>query len=125
MNNRELADRIGNMDEHLVRQAAKLPNYGAKQRKKWAVRIVSCAAALVLMAGSFTAGAVVFARETEAEPEMVTLEEIGLTLLLPDAWQGNYFVEVGEMEGGYLYTFYDNTIHGQGGNGQMAAHCFL
>lgn len=115
MNNRELADRIGNMDEHLVRQAAKLPNYGAKQRKKWAVRIVSCAAALVLMAGSFTAGAVVFARETEAEPEMVTLEEIGLTLLLPDAWQGNYFVEVGEMEGGYLYTFYDNTIHGQGG----------
>lgn len=115
MNSRELADRIGNMDEHLVQQAEKLPNYGARHRRKWAVRAASCAAALVLALGSFTAGAVVFAKEVAVEPEMVTLEEIGLTLLLPDEWKGNYSVEVGEMEGGYLYTFYDSTIHGQGG----------
>lgn len=115
MNSRELADRIGNMDEHLVQQAEKLPNYGARHRRKWAVRAASCVAALVLALGSFTAGAVVFAKEVVVEPEMVTLEEIGLTLLLPDEWKGNYSVEVGEMEGGYLYTFYDSTIHGQGG----------
>lgn len=115
MNNRELADRIGNMDEHLVQQAEKLPNYGARHRRKWAVRAASCVAALVLALCSFTAGAAVFAKEVVVEPEMVTLEEIGLTLLLPDEWKGNYSVEVGEMEGGYLYTFYDSTIHGQGG----------
>lgn len=115
MNSRELADRIGNMDEHLVQQAEKLPNYGARHRKRWAVRAASCVAALVLALGSFTAGAVAFAKEVVVEPEMVTLEEIGLTLLLPDEWKGNYSVEVGEMEGGYLYTFYDSTIHGQGG----------
>lgn len=115
MNSRELADRIGNMDEHLVQQAEKLPNYGARHRRRWAVRAASCVAALVLALGSFTAGAVAFAKEVVVEPEMVTLEEIGLTLLLPDEWKGNYSVEVGEMEGGYLYTFYDSTIHGQGG----------
>ena len=115
MRSRELADRIGNMDGDLVQQAERLPNYGARHRKKWAARIASCAAALALAVGSFTAGAVVFAKEVTVGPEMVTLEEIGLTLLLPDTWRGNYSVGVGEMDGGYLYTFYDNTIHGQGG----------
>ncbi len=115
MNGRELADRIGNMDGYLIQQAENLPDYGARHRKKWAVRIASGVAVLALAVGSFTAGAVVFAKEAVVEQEMVTLEEIGLTLLLPDTWKGNYSVEVGEMEGGYLYTFYDNTIHGQGG----------
>ncbi len=115
MNGRELAERIGNIDGYMVQQAERLPDYGARRRRKWAMGIASCAAVFVLAVGSFTAGAVVFAKEMSAEPEMVTLEEIGLTLLLPDTWKENYSVEVGEMEGGYLYTFYDNTIHGQGG----------
>lgn len=124
MNGRELADRIGNIDGYMVQQAERLPDYGARRRRKWAMGIASCAAVFVLAVGSFTAGAVVFAKEMSAEPEMVTLEEIGLTLLLPDTWKENYSVEVGEMEGGYLYTFYDNTIHGQGENGRKAARYF-
>lgn len=117
MNSRKLADRIGNIDERLVQQAQNLPNYGAMRRNRVIKRLIMCAAALVLMVCSFAAGTAVSAKENIAEStqETVFLEEIGLTLILPEAWKDNYAVEVGEMEGGYLYTFYDNTIHGQDG----------
>lgn len=121
MNSRKLADRIGNMDERLVQQAQNLPNYGARRRNRVIKRIVACAAMLVLMACSFAAGTAVSAKETVVEPvrnpaqETVFLEEIGLTLILPDKWKDGYAVEASKMEGGYIYTFYDSTIHGQGG----------
>lgn len=121
MNSRKLADRIGNIDERLVQQAQNLPNYGARRRNRVIKRIAACAATLVLMVCSFAAGMAVSANEPVVEPsqdsaqETVFLEEIGLTLILPDEWKDNYAVEVGEMEGGYIYTFYDSTIHRQGG----------
>lgn len=115
MNSRKFADRIGNIDDRLVQQAERLPDYRAQRRRKNFMRLVSWAATLVLMVCSFVTGATVFARETIVGQEMVTLEEIGLTLILPDQWKGNYIVEIGEMDGGYLYTFYDSRIHGQGG----------
>lgn len=115
MNSRKLADRIGNIDERLVAQAENLPNYSTRHRRNVFYRLMACAAAIVLMLGSFAAGATVFAKETIVTQESVSLEEIGLTLLLPEEWRGNYSVEVGEMDGGYLYTFYDKKIHGQVG----------
>ena len=121
MNSRKLADRIGNIDERLVQQAQNLPNYGKRRRNRVIKRIATCAATLVLMVCSFAAGMAVSATEPAVEPgqdsaqETVFLEEIGLTLILPDEWKDNYAVEVGEMEGGYIYTFYDSTIHRQGG----------
>lgn len=117
MNSRKLADRIGNMDERLVLQAENIPDYGARQRNRIIKRFAMCAAALVLMVCSFAAGTAVSAKETavESRQEMVFLEEIGLTMILPDEWKDNYAVEVNEMEGGYVYTFYDSTIHGREG----------
>lgn len=114
MNGRNLADRIGNIDDRLIWQAEGLRNFQARRRNRMIMRLAAGAAVAVLMLGSFAAGASVFAREA-AEPEMVLLDEIGLTLILPDDWKGNYEVEMNEMEGGYLYTFYDSRIHGQGG----------
>lgn len=130
MNSRKLADRIGNIDERLVQQAQNLPNYGVRRRNRVIKRIAMCAATLVLMVCSFAAGMAVSAREPVVEPaqdstqETVFLEEIGLTLILPDEWKDNYAVEVGEMEGGYVYTFYDSTIHGQGGEWSDAGILF-
>lgn len=117
MNSRKLADRIGNMDERLVQQAQNLPNYRAGHRNRAIKRLAMCAAVLVLMVCSFAAGTAVSARETVMEwgQETVFLEEIGLTLILPDEWKDNYAVEVDEVEGGYVYTFYDSAIRGQGG----------
>lgn len=118
MNSRKMAERIGNVDDRLVQQAQDIPNYGAKRRNKLMRRLSLCAAALLLMVCSFAAGTAVSAKEpqkTVEGPETVFLEEIGLTLILPDAWKDGYAVEVSEMEGGYSYAFYDSTIHGQGG----------
>lgn len=118
MNSRKMAERIGNMDDRLVQQAQDIPNYGAKRRSRMMKSAVLCAVALVLMVCSFATGAAVSAKEekgTGEGPETVFLEEIGLTLILPDEWKDGYEVEVSEMEGGYSYAFYDSTIHGQGG----------
>ncbi|MDE7353451.1 MAG: hypothetical protein K2O06_10425 [Acetatifactor sp.] len=119
MNGRQMAEEIGKIDDQLVQQAGKLPDYKRKNRIKVLMRAAACAAAMVLMAGSFAAGAVVFAKETivevPVEQESVLLEEIGLTLILPSEWKGQYGIKVGGMEGGYLYTFYDKTIYEQEG----------
>lgn len=121
MNGRKMADRIGNVDDRLVQQAQNIPNYGARRRNRVIKRIAACAATLVLMACSFAAGTAVSAKEPAGNPvqdsaqETVFLEEIGLTLILPDVWKDNYTVEAMETEDGYVYTFYDSTIHGQGG----------
>ncbi len=115
MNSRKLADRIGNIDSRLIQQAESLPDYSLRHRRNIFYRLMACAATIVLMLGSFAAGATVFAKEAAVLQESVSLEEIGLTLLLPEEWEGNYSVEMGEMDGGYLYTFYDNKIHGQEG----------
>lgn len=63
-------------------------------------------AVLALMAASMAAGALLFSRETivevpkevpvkvevPVEQETITMEEIGLTLILPDSWKGRYEV---------------------------------
>ena len=60
MNSRDLADRIGNIDDRLVQQAERLPNYRAQHRRKVFTRFAACAAAVLLMFGSFVTGAVAF-----------------------------------------------------------------
>ncbi len=96
MNAKQFAEHIGNIDDRLVAQAEQLPRYAAAERGKRLRRLLATAAVLVLMASSFGAGALAFSRETvvevPAEPETVTLAEIGVTLLLPDGWKGKYEV---------------------------------
>lgn len=106
----QLSEHIGNIDEELVEQAMQLPNYGHQRRKKRIRRFAAAAAAVVLMAGSFSAGALVFAREVVVEvpekQESLELADIGLTLLLPDAWSGKYGLE----KDGDNYIVYNRQI---------------
>ncbi|MCX4370629.1 MAG: hypothetical protein OSJ58_02235 [Dysosmobacter sp.] len=104
MNQRQLSDRIGNVEEELIHQAAKTPDYAARRRKSSLRRLVSLAAVIALMAISFTTGALAFSRETivetPAEQETLELTKLGLTLILPQSWKGRY--ELIEWEGQYV-----------------------
>ena len=92
MNKKQLSEHIGNIDDRLVQQAEIIPNYVAQHRQKRIRQLLATAAALVLMISSFSVGAIAFAREVPVEQENVVLEEIGLTLILPDSWKGKYEV---------------------------------
>ena len=96
MNKKQMAEHIGNMDDKLVQRAENVPNYAALRRQKGLRRLLASAAVFVLMLSSFSVGALAFARETivevPVEQEKVVLEEIGLTLILPDSWKGRYEV---------------------------------
>lgn len=96
MNKKQLSEHIGNIDDRLVWQAEKIPNYAVQHRQKRIRRLLAAVATLVLMVSSFSVGALAFAREiiveVPAEQEIVVLEEIGLTLILPDSWKGKYEV---------------------------------
>ncbi len=104
MNQRQLAQRIGNVDGDLVRQAGEAPNYARRHARTRLRRLASLAAVIALMAASFTTGALAFSRETVVEVpaarETLELRELGLTLILPDSWAGKY--ELVEWEGQYV-----------------------
>ena len=104
MTERQFSDRIGNVEERLVHQAGQAPNYGVRRRMTALRRLAALAAVIALMAASFTTGALAFSRETvvevPAERETLVLEELGLTLILPDSWKGLY--ELVEWEGQYV-----------------------
>ena len=109
MNKKQFTEHIGNIDERLVWQAEQLPNYRQQHRKKRLKGFAAVAAAVVLMVSSFSVGAFAFAREivveVPAKQETVTLEEINLTMLLPDGWSGKYSVEkysVGKNDQNYV-----------------------
>jgi len=97
MNKKQLSEHIGNIDDQLIEQAEKIPNYRQLHHRKIINRFITVAAAFVLMACSFSAGAFAFARETvvevPVEQETAMLEGINLTLIFPDAWKGKYSVE--------------------------------
>ena len=84
MNERQFADRIGNIDDRLVEEA----RYLRYRRGGGLRRFLAVAVAAALMAASFTVGALAFSREVPAEQETIELPGIGLTLILPDSWKG-------------------------------------
>lgn len=77
-------------------------------------RLLAAAAIVALMAASMAVGALAFSSETvveipvPAEQESVTLDELGLTLILPDTWKGKYTMEKSEFGN---YQLYINSIH--------------
>lgn len=103
MNERQLADRIGNIDDKLVEEA----KYRQRRGGGWGHRLLAAAAVLALMAVSFTVGALAFSREIPAEQETIELPNIGLTLILPDSWKGRYTFE---REGPSADWFFINSI---------------
>lgn len=110
MNKKQLSEYIGNIDDRLVKQAEKILNYRQLHRHQTIRRLITAAAAFVLMAGSFSAGAFAFAREivveVPVEQETIRLEEINLTMILPDDWEGKYSVE----KNGQNYIVYHPQI---------------
>ena len=94
MKKEQLSERIGNVDDRFIEEAEHTPNYAQRHQYKGIKRFSAIAAILVLMVCSFGVGAVSFAKETiveiPIEQEMITLDEIGLTVILPDEWKGKY-----------------------------------
>ena len=106
MNKKQLSEHIGNIDDRLVQQAEKIPNYALLHRRKKIRQILAAAAVLVLMFSSFSVGAIAFAREIPVEQETIELEGVDLTLILPDSWAGQYSVE----KYGPNYVVYNSQI---------------
>ena len=109
MNEKQFSDRIGNVNDKLVQQAEQTPNYGREHRKRGIRQLVAIAATIALMVCSFTVGALAFAKETivevPVEQETITIEEIGLTLILPDSWKGKYaFEQDNDFKEYYVYN---------------------
>lgn len=97
MNNRQLSEHIGNIDDRVIKQAEQIPDYAAMHRKKRWRNIFTGVAVLVLMLSSFSVGAIAFAHENivkvPVEKEIVELEGTNLSLTLPDSWAERYSVE--------------------------------
>ncbi len=110
MNKKQLSEHIGNIDDRLVEQAEKIPDYRQLHHRQTIRRFITVAAAFVLMACSFSAGALAFARgtlvEVPIEQETAVFEEINLTLIFPNEWKGKYSVE----KDGQNYIIYHTQI---------------
>lgn len=108
MNRRQLAERIGSIDDRLVQEAVQGPQKSGKGHGVLFRRLFTAAAVLALMLCSGAVGAFAFGRaaaaEPPAQPEMIALEEIGITLLLPDSWKGRCGVEEDEFGNYILYS---------------------
>lgn len=97
MKTEQLSRRIGNIDERLIWEAEEIPNYRKCQRRAKIRRACSYAAMIFVVITCVTLGAMVFANDETAkifaDQEIVTLEHIGVTLILPESWKGRYAVE--------------------------------
>lgn len=118
MNERQFADRIGNIDDQLIEEAG----YHRHRGPGGVRRFLAAAAVAALMAASFTVGALAFSREVPAEPETIELPAIGLTLILPESWKGACEVELNEdADGGFVYI---KSIHDQEGEWKGLGYLF-
>lgn len=104
MTSKQLSNRIGNMDDRLVLQAEQSLNNKTQKKETAIMRqkkgfrsLIALAAVVALMACSFCVGAAAFSKEVvvevPVEQETIGIEEIGLTLILPDSWKGKYALE--------------------------------
>lgn len=122
MNKKQFSEHIGNIDDRLIEQAGKIQYYAQRYHKERTRRFTVAAAVFILMAFSFSAGALVFARETvikvPVKQETVTLGEIGLTLVLPDTWKGKYAIEKRKIIIYFIIKRQGNLQMG------MKAYCF-
>jgi len=103
----KFSHHIGNIDDRIIQQAENMPNYGHRHRNHSIRRILSVAAVVALMAASFAAGVFVLAKEPETiyievgeivfvekAQEIIIFDESGISLILPDWWEGKYEYEI-------------------------------
>ena len=125
MKKEQLSDRIGNIDDRLIQHAEQVPDYRRQHRQKGLRRLISLAAVSALMACSFSVGAWAFSKETVVEvptqQETIVLDQLGLTLVLPQEWKGQYGVEM--YEDGSGCSVYVKAVHD--GDGPWAGQGYL
>lgn len=101
MKREQLSSRIGNIDERLIQEAEQWRKPHKKNMQSILRKFSAMAAVLALMVCSGTVGAVAFGAETQ---ETIVLEDIGLTLMLPDDWKGKYDVTLTEYGSYVVYS---------------------
>lgn len=105
MNKNQFAELIGEIDDRIIQQAGEAELKSAPARRKKINRLISIAVAIMLMICSFGAGAFAFDQkeivEVPVEQEIIKLDEIGMTLILPESWEGKYALEKNESENEY------------------------
>lgn len=97
------------------------PSEGTRTvRRRFLPRLIAAAVVAALMAASMAVGALAFSSETvvpvPVEQESVTLEELGLALILPDSWNGRYEVVKGVFApyGSPMWTVCVKSIYDAG-----------
>lgn len=108
------------LDERLSRCLRGLPEKKNKgehpvksHTKKILNRTILVAAVLALMVGCLAVGALAFGPERVVEKPVpqerqeIVMEDIGLTVVLPDSWKGRYYVW---SDGGSCYVFNKLTV---------------
>ena len=78
MNQKQFSDRIGNVNDKLIRQAEQIPNYRRGHRRRSIRQLATIAAVIALMVCSFSVGALAFAEKIYVEKSQ---ESIGLTVI--------------------------------------------
>ncbi len=116
MKSKQLLRCMGNIDDRLIEEVGQLRNRkkikDRKEQESMARKLLAFAAVAALIICSGTVGALAFSREIEVPVpcETVTFEDIGLTLILPDYWEGKYAVEKTETG---EYMVYCPQIRGE------------
>lgn len=122
----QFASRLGNIDDALVEQAAQPQNFGRAQRRRRVRRILSVAAMLVLLAGSFAVGSLTAAANAdpiyiEKTQELIVVGDSGITLVLPESWAGKYGYEV---DGENIAVYHRATHEDSSSDWQGAGYLF-
>lgn len=96
----QFAERIGNIDDMLLMQAVEAAGRQRPVRRNTMKRIAALVAVLCIMICSGAIGALAFSDETFVEvpvqQEIIEIDDIGLSLILPDSWKGRYALEKNE-----------------------------
>lgn len=117
MTEKQFSDRIGNVNDKLIRQAEQIPNYRQGQRRRSVRQLVTIAAVIALMVCSFSIGALAFAEKiyVEKSQEIIDISDFGISLILPDEWAGKYGYDIfdsGDIEVYSLAAREDETDDG-------------
>ena len=86
MNEKQFSDRIGNVNDKLIRQAEQIPNYRRGHRRRSIRQLATIAAVIALMVCSFSVGALAFAEKiyVEKSQESIDISDFGISLILTD-----------------------------------------
>lgn len=111
----QLIQRIGNVDECLIVEADRQPNRKKGKGCGALRKVLAFAVAAALMAGSFSAGAMVTKGGEKTiikekivvkEPETVEVGDTGISLILPESWAGKYGVRTENLKYDHIIEVY-------------------